>query len=175
MIYHFQHVENLLCLERNSEIHKYSAGSVAHLQSVFRKVSWIFRLMETACPEDWKPRVRRIGNRFQHMVRKALGAEHLLCSAHAERCLAHLPVFPRVTSNCTAYGSHFLKIYKWVVPGAARAAPACPRRQARKGGRRQVPTSLSTDGVTSAGDVQLPAWDHSLTEGSRPYTSLMER
>ena len=35
---------------------------------------WIFRCAETACPEDWKPRVRRIGNRFQQTVREALCA-----------------------------------------------------------------------------------------------------
>jgi hypothetical protein len=35
---------------------------------------WIFRRAETACPEDWKPRVRRIGNRFQQIVREALCA-----------------------------------------------------------------------------------------------------
>ena len=40
---------------------------------------WIFRRAETACPEDWKPRVRSKGNRFQRIVREALITKQFLC------------------------------------------------------------------------------------------------
>ena len=43
------------------------------------KPNWIFRRAETACLEDWKPRVRSKGNRFQRIVREALITKQFLC------------------------------------------------------------------------------------------------
>lgn len=49
---------------------------------------WIFRRAETACPEDRKPRVRSIGNRFQRIVREALIAKRLVCPTQVEHIFA---------------------------------------------------------------------------------------